>query len=638
MKKLFLLFAASALVFSAVAQKPMVTSTIKRVLPLAKKSDLNESQGTTTLPMHKPMGSKTITSSLVGTSGNAWSVQYPLENAMAYNEQFNVMSFSHRGGPTNGTLNQVFNNRSIDGGATWDTTNMVYSSALYKGRYPNSAFYNPTGNTNINNLYSVVLGPLFSVTSNAPKGTYITWQKQNGVSKTFEYIYAGPDSTRMETNCLQTCQDGRFYIAGDAHEVNDSSYYINRPHYTILGGTIDAANDTISNLVDTTFTPSTMPFFDATLGFVRYYGTRDESAIAFNKSGTVGYFVTMGIPNPTGPDTNTSWRPIVYKTTNQGHNWVLLPDYDFSQIPSIIEMLPGTADDSTLIVPQFRQLSDVLVDGNDNLHILSIIGAGSTNTTNVDSLGYSWGFTINGQAIEGMLWDTYTTSTGWDAVPISYQYTQDPAEVTDIFTTKARLQGGLTDDGQKIFYTWADSDPANGEFNYLPDLVVACRNIDSANITNKLIITTGTVVENMANLHIMAPQVRQNANDYTVFNVASEIGSTNVQPVKYWFIKDATMTLEVSINDIDKNIANISNLYPNPTNGLTNVDLTLIKTTDVSIQVVNMMGQVVSSQDFGTRTTGMHKLSINATDLTSGIYFVTVKAGNSTSTSKMIVR
>ena len=115
MKKLFLFFAASTMIFSVVAQKPATLATPKKVQFKVSKTSLVEQQGTGTFTQNKPMGSntKSVTPVLVGTSVNPWTVQYALGNLMSYNEQFDIIGFSHRGGPTNGTGGQIFNNFSL---------------------------------------------------------------------------------------------------------------------------------------------------------------------------------------------------------------------------------------------------------------------------------------------------------------------------------------------------------------------------------------------------------------------------------------------------------------------------------------------------------------------------------------------
>jgi hypothetical protein len=628
MKKLFLFFIAGALVTSVIAQKPAVKQVPVKVNQRVLKVSMQEQQGHESYKPLKP-GSKSVAPVFVGTSANAFSVVYPEANPLSYNEDFNIIGFAHRGGPSNGTSPQVFLNLSTDNGATWDTTNLVFNNASYKGRFPNSAFYNPTGNSNINNLYQLAAGMVLDANGD-DYGTFVCWQKHGSAAKS--YVYPYNNAKRYDFNNFQVCKDGRFHISGEAHE-DDGTYLINHPHFSLLSGTLDVANDTVNSFVSHIIDAPVISYDDA--GTTRYYNLWHSSGVAFNKSGTVGYFMTIGVRSdvPVGQDTNTSYRPIVYKTTDQGLTWNIQPDFNFGQIQNIKDILPGIARDTTIINPFFRDVTDLLVDANDNLHILSYIDGGSTSTT--DSIGYTWGWST----IEGIMWDTYMTSTGWDATPIAVQNTQNPADVTDIFTNECRLQGAISADGKKVFYSWADSDPDVGTTNDLPDVYVASRHIDTTySVTNKIVTTVGTTLENTATMHVMAPQVKDNGSDFTIHTIITQQGALNTDPVKYWYLKDVTMTLEVSVKDIDKNISNVSNIYPNPTTGISNIDLTLVKNANVSIQVVNMLGQVVSSEDLGYKTAGMHKLGVNASNLTGGIYFVTVKAGNSTCTSKMIVQ
>ena len=217
--------------------------------------------------------------------------------------------------------------------------------------------------------------------------------------------------------------------------------------------------------------------------------------------------------------------------------------------------------------------------------------------------------------------------------------TKDVAAATPDLTYENRLQVGMSNDGKNIFYSWADSDPANTATNVLPDIYVAGRNIDSVNVIGKTCLTLGTTFENAATMHCMAPQVRDFGGEFYPYIVLTQLGATaDNDPCKYYFLKDAKIVVGIETNNIDKNIANVSNIYPNPTNGLSNIDLSLLKSSNVTIEVVNMMGQVVSSDNLGNKAAGMHKLTVNANGLTSGIYFVTVKAGNSTNTSKLILR
>ena len=81
----------------------------------------------------------------------------------------------------------------------------------------------------------------------------------------------------------------------------------------------------------------------------------------------------------------------------------------------------------------------------------------------------------------------------------------------------------------------------------------------------------------------------------------------------------------------------VSQNYPNPFNSTSVVNVNIKKTTELCLEIVNVMGQNVSKVNAGVVQPGMNKITIDATELTPGIYFYTVKAGDSSVTKKMIV-
>jgi len=78
-------------------------------------------------------------------------------------------------------------------------------------------------------------------------------------------------------------------------------------------------------------------------------------------------------------------------------------------------------------------------------------------------------------------------------------------------------------------------------------------------------------------------------------------------------------------------------IYPNPSTDYTNIDLNLTKSANVSLTVTNMVGQQVISKDFGQFANGSHNLAIAVSQLTKGIYFFTIQAGNDRVTKKIVV-
>ena len=78
-------------------------------------------------------------------------------------------------------------------------------------------------------------------------------------------------------------------------------------------------------------------------------------------------------------------------------------------------------------------------------------------------------------------------------------------------------------------------------------------------------------------------------------------------------------------------------VYPNPATEVLNIEVNASRSSEMSINVYNLMGQNVMSQNVNI-TTGINVPSINTAELTSGIYFVTVKANGFENTMKFIVK
>lgn len=77
-------------------------------------------------------------------------------------------------------------------------------------------------------------------------------------------------------------------------------------------------------------------------------------------------------------------------------------------------------------------------------------------------------------------------------------------------------------------------------------------------------------------------------------------------------------------------------VYPTPTTNILNVEVNASQNSDVNISVFNIMGQKVSEQNT-TVNTGINTTTINTESLSSGIYFVTVKANGFENTMKFVV-
>ncbi|HMT12668.1 MAG TPA: T9SS type A sorting domain-containing protein, partial [Ignavibacteria bacterium] len=77
--------------------------------------------------------------------------------------------------------------------------------------------------------------------------------------------------------------------------------------------------------------------------------------------------------------------------------------------------------------------------------------------------------------------------------------------------------------------------------------------------------------------------------------------------------------------------------YPNPFNPETSIRFTLPENSFVSLKVYDVNGKLVKTLLSGSTPAGSHEVSFNASELSSGVYFYTLKAGGFTESKKMLL-
>ncbi|MFY8021932.1 MAG: T9SS type A sorting domain-containing protein [Bacteroidia bacterium] len=109
----------------------------------------------------------------------------------------------------------------------------------------------------------------------------------------------------------------------------------------------------------------------------------------------------------------------------------------------------------------------------------------------------------------------------------------------------------------------------------------------------------------------------------------------NERFVETYFHLTVTGSIGAGIEDA-KNVE-ISGLYPNPANNSTAVRFALKNTSNVTISISNILGQEVATMDLGKVTAAKYDYNVDLSTLTPGMYTVSVKAGNSVQTQKLMV-
>lgn len=131
-------------------------------------------------------------------------------------------------------------------------------------------------------------------------------------------------------------------------------------------------------------------------------------------------------------------------------------------------------------------------------------------------------------------------------------------------------------------------------------------------------------------------------NIYLMYNVDADPGLASRedhawQQNKLYFLtilKDDILSInnpvEFTENDVSQN-------YPNPFNATSVVNVNIRKTCELSLDVINITGQKVFEINPIKAKPGKNTISIDAGKLSPGIYFYTVRAGETAITKKMVV-
>jgi len=94
---------------------------------------------------------------------------------------------------------------------------------------------------------------------------------------------------------------------------------------------------------------------------------------------------------------------------------------------------------------------------------------------------------------------------------------------------------------------------------------------------------------------------------------------------------------EVSVDLPIASKISLSDAYPNPFNPTTIMTLTMPVSGEMQVEVYNLLGQVVATLASGYKDMGTYNLTWDASDVSSGMYFVKAQADGFTATQKLML-
>ncbi|MCP4582014.1 MAG: S8 family serine peptidase [candidate division Zixibacteria bacterium] len=103
---------------------------------------------------------------------------------------------------------------------------------------------------------------------------------------------------------------------------------------------------------------------------------------------------------------------------------------------------------------------------------------------------------------------------------------------------------------------------------------------------------------------------------------------------------DVMVSVEDEISALPE-VFNLAQNYPNPFNGSTVIRYNLSADTEISLEIYDLLGRLVSELDSGAKQAGLHEIvwhgrNDNGSEAASGIYFYKLKAGDNSSIKQMV--
>jgi hypothetical protein len=580
------------------------------------------------------------------------------------NQDLNMVAFTHREDMSLPSGSGAYEtDYSLNYGTTWDADSSM--DVVFKNistRYPNGIVLNPVGNTIASQAYAITNGPHTNGTawdSNAFGSIRL-----DGANTNEQEFLEYPNVTSSGLNVfspphfMSVTNDSIVHSVEYAWSLNSGS----TDYDGFYGGVVNTgtwSGTTHSVTWANTVLKPNLASYDGS-GITNDSDAEvQQVAMAWSQDGSVGYVVFFGNLDSAGYN-YASLQPIVYKSTNHGASWAMMPMFNFGNIPNLVKYLIP-AIDSNIKLP-FWDIAgdsggfydghdvDLTVDANYNLHIFGAIESGAI--ANPDSGGYSFN---PSEAPSRYLYDVYTTSAtgGWAADLLDSLKSPEGIDASNTLWTSAangslvwgaRIQASRSTDGTMLFCTWLDDYAYDGEI-LSPDITTI-----GIDVTTNLKTYPSRVTTDGDNYFLMVSDIA--IPNGTCWDIPCVVAldpaapDEGITPVEFDYVQGATLcdtAFHLSTSGINE-VANVNSgfsitpNFPNPFANITNFNITLSKESVVSVDIFNLLGEKVGTLGTQQMTSGTHEMTINGSEWNTGIYFYRVTVDGQSITQKMAVQ
>nr|NQU89762.1 T9SS type A sorting domain-containing protein [Bacteroidota bacterium] len=225
-------------------------------------------------------------------------------------------------------------------------------------------------------------------------------------------------------------------------------------------------------------------------------------------------------------------------------------------------------------------------------------------------------------------------------------------------TEDNRIQIARSRVGDKMFVSWLDTDTTVSPDNNAPDIWARGVDVVNATLTYNIQtqedspqnVTLGSGASSCAYFFAMANEVFYNDlvsyPTYTIPYVYEGMDPNDpllpvqfkyVQNFFFWEAQFGSAPPPPGIHEVNKTIAEVSEVFPNPSREMATLKFTLNKAANVVVTIANIMGQTVKSLPLRYFNSGSNNVKFDVSDLRAGIYFCAIEVMGEVVTKKIIV-
>ncbi|RLD59234.1 MAG: hypothetical protein DRJ05_06715 [Bacteroidetes bacterium] len=254
---------------------------------------------------------------------------------------------------------------------------------------------------------------------------------------------------------------------------------------------------------------------------------------------------------------------------------------------------------------------------SNDLHALDPYGHPDSELVDNETL-IGWSQDIDGDGVVTILDELAPYNTGLSSQP---QIVID--DMDDLYVVYSSVTETFDNSVSNFRHIWARASHDNGNsWGGFSDL-----NSDLAYIFDECVF----------------PSVAKNSDENIYYSYqADDIpGTTTEASTENFYRVVKVLKSDVWITGVEEmdviNTQNVSQNYPNPFNGTSSVYVTLQEAAPLSLEIHNMIGQLISVTPERIYQAGKQEIRIDAQNLEAGIYFYTVISNETKLTQKMIV-